>query len=166
MRLAAPLTSVLALAGCTSVQLPADTSARLDPLAFFSGRTEGRGELHVLFSGARTMHVESVGRPSGNGGLLLTQHITQQGKPPRTREWTIRPVAPGRYTGSLTDAVGPVALTVEGPRAEIRYTMKGGLMVHQQLALQPGGRTLLNQLEVARFGLRVARVQETIRKLP
>ncbi|MCW3796614.1 DUF3833 domain-containing protein [Sphingomonas sp. BN140010] len=166
MRHFALLAAALPLNACTSVHLPADTSARLDPIAFFTGRTEGRGELHQIFAGARAMRVESSGRPTGGGGLVLTQRISQEGKAPRTRVWTIRPVAPGRYSGSLTEAVGPVALTVAGPRAQIRYRMKGGLDVHQQLALQPDGRTVLNHLEVAKLGVRVAHVEETIRKLP
>jgi len=166
MRHTALLASALALAACTSVRLPADTSARLDPIAFFTGRSEGHGEFHQIFAGARAMQVESNGRPTGGGRLVLTQRISQEGKSPRTRVWTIRPVAPGRYSGSLTEAVGPVTLTVAGPRAEIRYRMNGGLDVRQQLALQPDGRTLLNHLEVAKLGVRVAHVEETIRKLP
>jgi hypothetical protein len=97
---------------------------------------------------------------------VLTQRIAEAGKAPRTREWIIRPVAPGRYSGTLTEAVGPVSLLVSGPRADVRYRMRGGLDVHQQLALQPGGRTILNHLEVFKLGVRVARVEETIRKLP
>jgi hypothetical protein len=54
---------------------------------------------------------------------------------------------------------------VAGPRATIRYRMKSGLAVAQQLALQPGGRTLLNRLTVTKFGIRVATLDETIRKL-
>ena len=57
-------------------------------------------------------------------------------------------------------------LVTDGPRATIRYAMKGGLQVRQQLALQTDGRTLLNHLEVRKWGVRVARVEETIRPLP
>ena len=167
MRTAVLLTSTLALSACTSVRLPAaDSRARFDPISFFTGRSEGRGELRQLFAASRAMRVESTGRRSSGGGLLLTQRISQQGKPARVRHWVMQPVSPGRFTGSLTEAVGPVSLVVAGPRAEIRYRMKGGLLVRQQLALQADGRTLLNQLDVTKFGLRVARVEEIIRKLP
>jgi hypothetical protein len=57
-----------------------------------------------------------------------------------------------------------VSVDVAGPRATIRYTMRGGMRVEQQLALQADGRTLLNHLQVRRFGLRLATVTETIRK--
>jgi hypothetical protein len=77
----------------------------------------------------------------------------------------MRQIGPGRFTGTLTDAVGPASIEVAGARATIRYRMKGGLDVSQQLALQPGGRTVLNRLTVTKFGIRVATLDETIRKL-
>jgi hypothetical protein len=43
--------------------------------------------------------------------------------------------------------------------------MRGGLDVDQQLTLQGDGKTLLNRLHVRKFGVRVAVVEETIRKL-
>ena len=134
-------------------------------MAFFTGRSQGDGTFRQIFSSSRALEVQSDGRPDRRGGLTLTQRIVQQGKAPRTRTWLIRPAGPGRYTGTLTEAVGPVALVVNGPRAVVRYRMKGGLAVHQQLALQEDGRTILNQLEVRKWGVRVARVDETIRKL-
>jgi len=160
------LAAALALAGCTSVRLPADPRAQLDPISFFSGQTHGDGRLHQVFAAPTTVRVDSTGHRSAAGGLLLTQRIAQDGKSPRIRQWIMQPAGPGRYTGSLTEAVGPVSLVVTGPRAEIRYRMKGGLSVQQQLALQADGRTLLNHLEVTKIGLRVAYLDETIRKLP
>ena len=43
--------------------------------------------------------------------------------------------------------------------------MRGGLDVDQQLTLQAGERTLFNRLHVKKFGIRVATVEEAIRKL-
>ena len=42
--------------------------------------------------------------------------------------------------------------------------MKKGFMVRQELALQPDGLTVLNRLEVFKLGVRVAWLDETIRK--
>ena len=150
----------------TTVQLPADPGASFDPLTFFSGASHGRGTFRQVFSAPQDLQVESVGRPVAGGGLILTQVIRLEGKQPRIRRWVMRRVGPGRYTGTLTEAVGPVSIAVAGPRAAIRYEMNGGLDVRQQLALQADGRTLLNHLEVRKWGVRVARVEETIRKLP
>lgn len=165
MKLAAPL-AALALAACAPASaLPADASARFDPAAFFLGRSQGEGSLRKLVGSASRISVDSVGRRMADGSLVLDQAIRDGARPARTRRWVMRPLGGGRFTGSLTDAAGPVAITVAGPRASIRYRMKNGLDVAQQLALQPGGRILLNRLTVTKFGIRVATLDETIRKL-
>jgi hypothetical protein len=159
------LVAPILLTACgTSQPLPADPAATLDPIAFFSGASHGDAILHKLFSDDVRVTVESLGKPDGRG-LVLDQRITEGAKPARVRRWTIRPVGPHRYTGTLTDAKGPVDVIVNGPRADIRYTMKNGLGVEQHLALQAGGKTVLNRLNVRKFGIRVAHLDETIRKL-
>lgn len=151
-------------AGAAAIQLPAGSSATLDPIAFFTGRSEGFGTVDTLLGRPVKLLVESIGRREGDT-LILDQTIREGAKPSRVRRWIMRPVAPGRYTGTLTDAEGPVNVTVAGPRASIRYRMRGGFDVNQQLTLQSEGRTLLNRLHVKKFGVRVAIVEETIRKL-
>jgi hypothetical protein len=56
--------------------------------------------------------------------------------------------------------------TTAGARAYIRYTMEGGFQVEQELALQGDGRSVVNRLQVKKFGVRVAILEETIRKSP
>jgi len=163
MRIILPLL-FLPVASCTGVHLPAAGAASLDPVAFFVGNSHGEGQLHQLLGKPRFVRVVSAGRPQPGGALLLTQRIAEEGKAPRTREWIMRPAGPGRYTGTLTDAVGLVEVTIAGPRAQVRYTMKKGLKVRQELALQPDGLTVLNRLEVFKLGVRVAWLDETIRK--
>ncbi len=156
----------LALAGCAKESdLPADAQAVFSPIAFFAGRSHGDASLKTILSSAVRVQVDSVGRPDGHGGLILVQTIREGAKAARQRRWTMRPISPNRFTGTLTDAVGPVEVTIAGPRANIRYRMKSGLEVEQQLALQSDGRTVLNLLIVKKFGVRVASLNETIRKL-
>jgi hypothetical protein len=155
----------LASAGCASgVGEPAARDADFDPIAFFKGRTHGDGQLTKLFGAPISISVDSVGRME-NGTLILDQTIREGSKPPTVRRWTIRRVSPLQYTGTLTDAVGEVRATVAGPRADIRYTMRHGLLVEQQLAQQSDGRTVLNSLAVHKFGARVATLNETIRRV-
>ena len=163
MRTILPLSALL-LAGCTEVRLPAAGAGSLDPIAFFMGHTHGDGRFHQVLSGARAVQVDSAGQRQPDGSLLLTQRIAEEGKAPRTRQWVMKPAGLGRYTGTLTDAVGPVDVVVSGARAEVRYSMKKGLKVTQELALQPDGMTILNHLEVHKLGMRVAWLDETIRK--
>lgn len=154
---------MLTLCGCASnITLPA-VGREFQPIAFFEGRSHGDGELRKLFSSPVTVSVDSVGRLR-NGTLVLDQTIREGGKPPSIRRWTIVRAGPG-YSGTLTDAIGNVEGRVDGPRLYIRYTMKHGLTVQQQLAEQPDGRTVLNRLVVYKLGVRVATLNEIIRKV-
>lgn len=161
------LAAMLVTSACSGPQpLPADPSRTLYPVAFFTGRSHGEGRLDKRIGEDVDITVDSVGRPRKDGGLLLTQRIGEGDKPPRARRWLLRPTARANvYTGALTDAAGPVRVTVAGPRALIRYRMKNGLEVEQQLALQRDGRTLLNRMKIRKWGIRVATLDETIRKL-
>ena len=161
---AVPL-SMAASACMAAAPLEADATASLDPIAFFTGTSEGDATLKVIASGSKPVRVRSAGRPDGQGGLILVQQIREGDKPERVRTWTMRPVGAGRYTGALIpDAVGPVEVTTSGPRAQIKYRMKNGLDVAQELALQADGVTLLNRLSVTKWGMGVARLDEVIRK--
>jgi hypothetical protein len=152
-------------AGCQAPdELPAAPRAEFDPATFFSGRTQGTGSLNALFRRPVMVAVESFGRPQGET-LILNQSIRKGDKPPRFRRWTMQRLGPNRYSGSITGVAGPVDVEVSGSRARIRYNMKGGLKVDQHLALQNDGRTVLNRLRVMKFGLQVAVLNETIRKL-
>ena len=153
------------LGSCTSVWLPADARVQFDPIRYFAGWSHGTGTLRIALSAPQRVLVESVGTPLPGGGLRLRQSVQQGEKAPRTREWRIVRVGPNRYGGTLTDAAGPVTITTAGPRAVIRYRMPGGMAVRQQLALQADRRTLLNHMTVSKWGVRVARLDETIRKL-
>ncbi len=127
---------------CTACTAAAPPEARqpgpaFDPVTFFTGATHGDGKLDLVMKGTRTVTVDSIGRPETNGTLTLTQRIAIQGDPPRTRVWKFRQVAPGRYTGTLTDASGPVETVAIGRAIRIRYPMKGGLQVEQWLTACP-----------------------------
>jgi hypothetical protein len=156
------LSAFLLLTACTAAELPAGP-APLDPIDFFTGDTSGTGTLNPLIGRSVPITVSSRGVREGDA-LRLVQLITEGSKPPRTRSWIMRPVGPGRFTGTLTDAEGPVEITVTGPRATIRYRTPSGIGIRQQLALQADGRTIRNHLAAFKFGIRVAVLEETIRK--
>lgn len=158
---------LLLVGGCVGVPPHAGLAAAqpvFAPATFFAGRTEGRARLEVMFGSPRPVHIAGDGRVERDGTLVLDQAVTQAGKPPKRREWRIRETAPGRYAGTLTDASGPVSGTVTGNCLRLRYPMKGGLNAEQWLYLQPGGRTALNRMSITKFGIPVARLEETITK--
>jgi hypothetical protein len=152
--------AAVALASATPAATP-----RLDMTAFFSGRTHADNVLKIVFNRPVKLVVDSVGAKGDRGDFVLIDTVREEGKPVRTRKWVVRPAGPNRFTGTLSDAVGPVDVAVAGDRATIRYTMKGNLKVVQQMQLQGDGRTLSNTVVVRKFGLRFARVDGTIRKL-
>jgi hypothetical protein len=84
----------------------------------------------------------------------------------RTRKWVMHPAGPNHFTGTLSDATGPVDLVVNGNSATVRYIMTDGrLSVVQQMRLQGDGRTLSNHVVAKKFGVTFAHVDGTIRKL-
>jgi hypothetical protein len=158
---------VLILASCGAAPPPDAAKApgrTFDVIRFFEGETEGEGVLKILFRSPQRISVKSRGRIEPDGSLMLVQDIDQQGKSPRTRHWRMRQVAPGRYTGELTDAVGPVEGEVTGGQFRVAYQMKGGFRAEQWLTLRPDGRTIDNVMHVKKLGLSVATLRETISK--
>lgn len=154
----------LAFAGCANNGAAPVRAGALDPASFFLGHTHGDAELHKLLGSPVRVTVEGVGRKQSDT-LILDQTTREGQQPPKTRRWVMQKIGANRYSGTLTDATGPVSIRVDGPVAYIRYKMSGGLTVRQQLTLQPDGTTILNKLYVTKFGIQLATLQETIRKL-
>jgi hypothetical protein len=161
MRLAAAAAIVL-VAGSASAGPEAPP---LDLTAFFNGRSHAENVLKIVFHGPTKLIVDSVGGKGDRGDFVLIDTVHEGDKPVRTRKWVMRPAGPNHFTGTLTDATGPVDIIVNGETATVRYTMTGGLNVVQQMRLQPDGRSLSNQVDARKFGLKFARVDGTIRKL-
>jgi hypothetical protein len=159
--------SVLALAAgllatlCTPGQAAA---LRFDPRAFFSGHTEGSGRLKVLFRSGVTVREEGTGHVEADGTLDLAQVVHEGDKPARTRRWRIREIAPGRYTGTISDAAGPMTGDVTGDCLHVTYTSLDGYDYEQWVTVQPDGRSARNVLKVRKLGMTVAEFNETIRQ--
>lgn len=139
---------------------------KLDMTSFFAGRTHSENVMKVVLHGPKKLIVDSVGGRNKEGAFVLIDTVREQGKPPRKRTWVMRPVGDNHFSGRLSDAVGPVDIVASGNSATIRYTMReGNLQVVQQLQLQGDGRTLSNHVVARKFGLKVASLDGTIRKL-
>jgi hypothetical protein len=153
-------------AAAVAATFTASASAKgpIDPIAFFTGRSHGEAKLKVLLQSPKTVTVESIGKRGKNGTLILDQRVREEGKDAKSRRWVLRRVGPGRYTGTLTDAVGPVVVTSDAQAVHIRYEMKDGLQVEQTLTPQERGRVMDNQMHVRKLGLVVATLHERIEK--
>ena len=137
-----------------------------DPLVFFAGRTEGRGSLKIMAAAGQPVTVHGRGRLAGDGTLRLDQTVIEGDKAPTDRRWTFTAAGPGHYTGTLTDAAGPVAGDVTGNRLHLHFRMHGGIVADQNIDLAPDGQSAHNRMTFRKLGVVVARLDETIRRVP
>ena len=139
---------------------------KLDMTAFFAGRTHADNVIKIAFHAPHKLIVDSVGGHNKEGEFILIDTVREEGKPVRTRVWAMRAVGPDHFTGSLSDAMGPVDVIVRGDSATISYVMKDGhLRISQQIQLQSDGKTLSNHVVAKKFGVTFAHVDGTVRKL-
>ncbi|WP_375396031.1 DUF3833 family protein [uncultured Sphingomonas sp.] len=161
------LALILAPTGLAARRLPPPLPAPVfDPARFFAGRTHGTGSLNVVASKPKPVGVEGRGRVGGDGTLTLDQTVREGTKSPATRQWTFRPLGGGRYAGTLSDAAGPVAGEVTGNRLHLHFRMHGGIVADQLIDLAPDGRSAHNRMSFRKLGVVVARLDETITRLP
>lgn len=135
-----------------------------DPMRFFEGRTESTSTVKLI------MKKPFASRSLGNGeiaeGVLnLVQKVHDEGKAPFNRRWQMRQVAPGRFTGTMSEAVGPVTAEQVDGRYRFQFKMKGNVSVEQWLTPLPGGRSAQSRINIRKFGMTVGRSEGTIRKL-
>ena len=158
---------LLVLPGCLAGRPPLGEPSPtpvFDPAEFFVGRSSGLGLLSIRASGTDTVRVESVGTRLDGGAVRLVQTVRRGDAEPYEREWTLRPVSATEWTGTLTEADGPVEVTVNGNELRIRYRTGTFTAIRQRLLLQPGGDVALNRLTATVLGVPVARLSERIAK--
>lgn len=146
------------------VSAPA-TAQPLKPLRFFEGRTESFGTIKLFLKRPYRSHSVGRGVIESDGSLLLVQQVEDEGKPPRERRWQIHQIGPGRYSGTMSEANGPVTIDEVGGRYRFRFRMKRSLSVEQWLAPFPGGMSARNTITVRKFGMTVGTSDGTIRKI-
>jgi hypothetical protein len=176
-----PAVLALALSACVSIPDAAGPPARaeapvFDPFTFFAGASHGEGTLNKALSDPVPIRVHSRGRiveeVSRDASwaipprrvLVIDQTVHEGDKPPRTRQWRLEQVAPGRYEGTLSDAISPVRGRATGNLLVLEFTMKGSLPVRQELTLSPDGTRAQNVMTIKQLGMTVAVLTEDIRK--
>ena len=156
------------LSGCAAALPPSafeDGSPKMRPEMFFAGTTHSSGVIENR-AGAPTqrLHVQGEGQTLPDGSFQLTQTVTLNADAPEMRTWVIRRIDEHRYTGTLSDASGPVRGEVYGDLFHLTYSMAspvGGRM-EQWMYLQSDGRTVVNEATVSLLGVVAARISERI----
>lgn len=135
------------------------------PEAFFVGRTEGAGSVHIVLSGRHAVRDHGRGHMDRGGALVLEQVVEEEGKPPRTRSWRLVRIGPDRFAGTISDARGQVSGEVVGNVLHLSYRSVEGPSVEQWVTIHASGRTAQNHMVFRRFGFTVATLDAVIRRL-
>lgn len=158
----------LAAAATLAISAPASAAAGAriaDPLSFFEGRTETVSTVKVFTKKPFRSRSTGRGKLLADRSLDLLQRVEDEGQPPRERRWKIRQVGPGRFAGTMSDAVGPVTIDETPKGYRFRFKLKDHLSVEQVLTPIGGGSAARTVTIVRKFGLKVAKSEGTIRKL-
>ena len=132
---------------------------------FFTGKTHADNVIKIALHGPHKLIVDSIGGHNKEGEFVLIDTVQEEGKPVRKRTWVMHPVGADHFTGSLSDATGPVDVVVRGNSATITYIMTDGHpRITQEIQLQPNG-TLSNHVIAKKFGIKFGQVDGTIRKV-
>jgi hypothetical protein len=144
---------------------PAASQGIDDPLGFFEGRTESSSTVKLMMKKPYRTHASGRGEIASDGSLTLIQRIEEDGEPPHVRRWHMRKVGPGRFTGTMSDARGPITVEKVGDRVRFRFKMKGGVSIEQWLTPMPGGKAARNKLSIKKLGIKVGSSDGVIRKV-
>lgn len=144
---------------------PAASAAKSDPMTFFEGRTESVGTVKVAMKRPYRSRAIGKGEILPDGTLVLVQRVEDQGQPPRERRWRIRRVGSGRYSGTMTDAKGPVTVEQIGGRYRFSFRMSGNVAVEQWLDPAADWKSADSKVTIRKYGIVVGRSDAVIRKL-
>jgi hypothetical protein len=170
-RLAAFAFAGLALAGCASrpdfaAAPPVKTLVLEEALV---GRIVADGALTTLTGDETKFTVQIDGSWDGRVLTLVEDFVFADGSKDR-KTWRLTKTAPGRFTGTREDVIGEATAYQDGPGVRLEYQInmdtpvgKLDLTFQDLLYLQPDG-SVRNLAIVSKWGLRVARVDLTMRK--
>ena len=165
------ITSLRALTALALIAaaLPASSAIAADrmtqPLRFFEGRTEIVSIVKVVMKKPYRSRTIGRGQILPDGSLSLVQQVNEDGQPPHQRTWRIKQIGPGKFTGTMSEAVGQVTVEEVGNQFRFKFRMKGSLSVEQWVTPQADGRTAQSKITVKKYGMRVASSDGMIKKL-
>lgn len=160
-----PLTAFVLLISFALSSAAASDAKTDEPLRFFEGRTEMVSLVKVATKKPYRSRTLGRGNISSDGTLTLVQQVMEDGKPAKQRLWRMRRIGPGQFSGTMSQAVGPVRVQASGGKFLFKFRMKGNLAVEQWITPLPGGKVARSTITVRKLGMRVASSEGMIRKL-
>ena len=154
----------MALVGASASAGAADSNQPSDPMRFFEGRTESISTVKVITKKPYRSKTIGDGEISADGVLNLVQRVHEEGREPYSRRWRMRQVGPGLFSGTMSEARGPVTAEQIGGRYRFRFKMKGNVSIEQWVTPLPGGKSARTRTTIRKLGMTVGRSEGTIRK--
>ncbi len=148
-----------------SAPVMADDLLLTAPERFFVGRLESTATLRIIFRAAQTVTDHGTGRTDADGATILDQTVNRPGEPPRRRLWRLQQISPGKIGGTLSGARGPVRGDFARGVLRLFYTMDDGIRVEQRMTFAADGRSARNHMIFRKFGIGVATLDGTIRRV-
>jgi hypothetical protein len=141
------------------------TAGTDDPLRFFEGRTESTSLVKIVTK--KPFHSRAVGQGqiAPDGTLTLIQRVEDQGQLPKERRWKMRKTGPGTYSGTMSEARGPVAVNEVDGKFRFRFRMEGSVAVEQWLIPAADGKSAASKVTIRKYGLVVGHSDGVIKKL-
>ncbi len=160
-----PIAAAVMLLPAALLPAPAAAGPAYSPMKFFEGRTEGVGTVRIMLGKAYRTRSIGHGHFEPDGTMVFVQKVVDEGKPPHERRWKIRQIGPRHFSGTMTEALGPVKIEEIAGRFRFRFRMKGNLSGEQWLVPLAGGTTARNTLTIRKFGVKVGTSEGMLRKL-
>ena len=135
------------------------------PLAFFEGSTEGVSTTKIMTR--KPYHSRTVGKGKilADGSLFLVQRVTEDDRSPFERRWRIRKVGAGKFSGEMSEAVGPVEIVQIGSRFRFRYKLKKNVSIEQWIIPEASGDSVKSDATIRKFGVVVGTSKGSIKKV-
>jgi hypothetical protein len=144
---------------------PCPAAAETDPMQFFEGRTESIGTVRLVMKKPFQSKAIGEGEIKPDGSLVLVQRVYDQGEQMRVRRWHMRRVGPGRYSGTMSEAKGPVTVEEIDGKYRFRFRMDGSVSVEQWLIPAPDGQSARSKITIRKYGIQVGSSNAVIHKL-
>lgn len=153
------------MAACLSLPASAGAERPNDPLSFFEGTTVSVSTVKLLMHEPYESRAVGTGKIRPDGALDFVQRVERAGHPTMIRRWAIKRTGPGRFSGTMNEALGPVTIDEVDGRYRFRFKIKGNMSAEQWLSPEPGWRSAKFSATVKKFGIKVGGSEGTIRKI-
>jgi len=134
--------------------------------SFFAGRTQGDGVfINSWTKSKRRFQVVIDGTWDGRVLALSESYVYDDGLREQ-KSWRLQQTAPGVFTGTYDDTIGPAHIWSEGSVVRLHYKLRLAgiaLAFDETMTLRDDGR-VIDKARVTKWGILVGRLEVVMRK--